>query len=89
VKALVRRVTELDLLTSPTVLFEAADALTDSLTTDTGLDSLGELVTFARSLGGLTADRVTTVTMPVLPAPSDPKYFRPGVDSRARRSTQG
>ncbi|WP_442538469.1 LCP family protein [Streptomyces pseudogriseolus] len=72
VKALVRRVTELDLLTSPTVLFEAADALTDSLTTDTGLDSLGELVTFARSLGGLTADRVTTVTMPVLPAPSDP-----------------
>ncbi|MFJ8186129.1 LCP family protein [Streptomyces sp. NPDC096105] len=72
VKALVGQITELDLLTSPTVLYEVADAVTGGLTTDTGLDSLGELVTFARSLEGLTADRVTTVTMPVLPAPSDP-----------------
>ncbi|TWD13943.1 LytR family transcriptional attenuator [Streptomyces sp. T12] len=72
VKALVRQITELDLLTGPTVLYEVADAATAGLTTDTGLDSLGELTRFARSLRGLTADRVTTVTMPVLPAPSDP-----------------
>jgi LCP family protein required for cell wall assembly len=71
VKALVRQITELDLSANPAALFRAADALTGGLTTDTGLDSLGELASLARSLEGLTADRVTTVTMPVLPAPSD------------------
>ncbi len=39
VKALVRQITELDLLTGPTVLYEVADAATAGLTTDTGLDS--------------------------------------------------
>lgn len=39
---------------------------------DPGLDSLKELTTLGRSLGGLTADRVKTVTMPVVTAPSGP-----------------
>ncbi len=77
VRALVRQITALDLPANPAALFRAADALTGGLTTDTGLDSLGELASLARSLEGLTADRVTTVTMPVLPAPSDPNRVVP------------
>lgn len=48
-----------------------AEAVTSSLTTDTGLDSLSELVELGRSLKGLSADDVKTVMMPVVTAPSD------------------
>ncbi|MGA5274481.1 LCP family protein [Streptomyces cellulosae] len=77
VKALVRQIGERDLLTNPAALFGVADAVTESLTTDTGLDSLGELASFAGTLDGLTAGRITTVTMPVLPSPSDPNRVVP------------
>ncbi|MFF8098769.1 LCP family protein [Streptomyces sp. NPDC014986] len=72
VKALLEQIADRDLLTAPTGLYEVADAVTGSLTTDTGLDSLGELVSLGRSLKGLSSDGVTTLTMPVLPAPWDP-----------------
>ncbi|MES4830859.1 LCP family protein [Streptomyces anthocyanicus] len=72
VKALLQQVSATDLLTDPAKLYQVADALTGSLTTDTGLDSLGELTNLGRSLGDLAADEVRTLTMPVLPAPSDP-----------------
>ncbi|BET48202.1 LCP family protein [Kitasatospora aureofaciens] len=72
VKALLEQVSATDLLTDPARLYQVADALTGSLTTDTGLDSLGELTNLGRSLGDLAADDVRTLTMPVLPAPSDP-----------------
>ncbi|GGW32961.1 LCP family protein required for cell wall assembly [Streptomyces albaduncus] len=71
VKALLEQIADQDLLTSPTELYEVADAVTDSLTTDTGLDSLGELMSLGQSLEGLSSDGVTTLTMPVLPAPWD------------------
>ncbi|MFC9890553.1 LCP family protein [Streptomyces pilosus] len=71
VKALLEQVARQNLLTSPARLYEVADAATGSLTTDTGLDSLGELTRFGRSLQGLTSGGVTTVTMPVVPAPWD------------------
>ncbi|MGY0069221.1 LCP family protein [Streptomyces sp. QTS137] len=72
VKALLDQVGKQSLLTDPTELYEIADAVTSSLTTDTGLDSLAELSRFAQSLQGLSSPAVTTVTMPVLPAPWDP-----------------
>ncbi|CAL9552968.1 putative cell wall biosynthesis protein LcpB [Streptomyces sp. enrichment culture] len=71
VKALLERIAEQDLLTDPVKLYEVADAVTGSLTTDTGLDSLGELTRFGRSLEGLSSAGVTTLTMPVRPAPWD------------------
>ncbi|KKD04618.1 LCP family protein [Streptomyces sp. WM6386] len=71
VKALLEQISSTDLLTSPTKLYEVADAITGSLTTDTGLDSLSELMSLGQSLKGLSADQVKTVTMPVVPAPSD------------------
>ncbi|MFF5017573.1 LCP family protein [Streptomyces sp. NPDC001165] len=71
VKALLEQMAGTDLLTDPAKLYQVADAVTASLTTDTGLDSLGELTKLGQSLKGLTADRVKTVTMPVVTAPSD------------------
>lgn len=49
-----------------------ADAVTGSLTTDTGLDSLGELRNLAQSLRNIPSDGLKTVTMPVVTARSDP-----------------
>ncbi|MGJ5753899.1 LytR family transcriptional attenuator [Streptomyces puniciscabiei] len=72
VKDLLRQMAATDLLTDPAKLYRVADAVTASLTTDTGLDSLGELMRLGQSLKGLTADRVKTVMMPVVTAPSDP-----------------
>lgn len=71
VKALLEQIASTDLLSHPTQLYDVADAVTGSLTTDTGLDSLTELMRFGESLKGLPADRTTTVTMPVVQAPSD------------------
>ncbi|MFF4401160.1 LCP family protein [Streptomyces sp. NPDC001480] len=72
VKALLEQIAATDLLTDPAKLYRVADAVTGSLTTDTGLNSLSELMRLGQSLKGLTADRVKTVMMPVVTAPSDP-----------------
>ncbi|MFF8927990.1 LCP family protein [Streptomyces longwoodensis] len=72
VKALLDQIAHAGLLTDPARLYRVADALTAGLTTDTGLDSLGELTRLGRSLSELSSERVTTVTMPVVTAPSDP-----------------
>ncbi|MFJ8009268.1 LCP family protein [Streptomyces fagopyri] len=71
VKALLEQISSTSLLTSPAKLYQVADAVTGSLTTDTGLDSLGELTKLGQSLRSLSADHVTTVMMPVVAAPSD------------------
>ena len=71
VKALLEQISTTNLLSDPAKLYRVADAVTGSLTTDTGLDSLAELMRLGESLRGLPADEVTTVTMPVLPAPWD------------------
>lgn len=64
-------------------LHRVADAATAGLTADTGLtaatglDSLTGLTALGRTLEGLSAANVTTVTLPVLPAPSDPDRVVP------------
>ncbi|MEU2221960.1 LCP family protein [Streptomyces sp. NPDC018347] len=77
VKALLEQITSAGLLTDPARLYRVADAATAGLTADTGLDSLGELTSLGKSLEGLAADRVRTVTMPVVTAPSDPNRVVP------------
>ncbi|GGJ19772.1 LCP family protein [Streptomyces brasiliensis] len=71
VKALLEQMARISLLTDPAKLYRVADAATAGLTTDTGLDSLNELMRLGQSLKGLSADNARTVMMPVLPAPSD------------------
>ncbi|MFE5187175.1 LCP family protein [Streptomyces sp. NPDC056628] len=71
VKALLDQISATDLLTEPARLYRVADAVTGALTTDTGLDSLSELTGLGQSLRGLTSAGVRTLTMPVVPAPSN------------------
>ncbi|MGW0630721.1 LCP family protein [Streptomyces sp. NPDC002758] len=71
VKALLEQMAATSLLTDPAKLYRVADAATAGLTTDTGLDSLNELMNLGQSLKDLSADNVRTVMMPVVPAPSD------------------
>ncbi|MFI0965251.1 LCP family protein [Streptomyces sp. NPDC021080] len=71
VKALLRQISSADLLSDPARLYDVANAVTGSLTTDTGLDSLGELTKLGQSLKSLSSDEVETVMMPVVTAPSD------------------
>ncbi|KAB2974300.1 LytR family transcriptional regulator [Streptomyces sp. SS1-1] len=71
VKALLDQISATDLLTDPARLYRVADAVTGALTTDTGLDSLSELTGLGQSLRGLASDGVKTLTMPVVPAPSN------------------
>ncbi|GAA0906463.1 LCP family protein [Streptomyces thermoalcalitolerans] len=77
VKAMLQEVASSDLLNDPARLYRVADAVTGSLTTDTGLDSLAELMELAQSLKNLTAENVTTVTLPVVTAPYDPNRVVP------------
>lgn len=72
VKALLEQMASTSLLTDPAKLYKVADAVTGSLTTDTGLDSLGELMKLGQSLKSLSSDKVKTITMPVVTAPSNP-----------------
>lgn len=72
VKALLEQMSTISLWSDPAKLYSVADAATESLTTDSDLDSLSALMEFAQSLKGLTASDVTTVMMPVVTAPSDP-----------------
>lgn len=71
VKSVMKKAESLNLFTSPTKLYELAQAATSSITTDTGLGSVTKLVSFAESLSRIGADDITTVTMPTTAAPSD------------------
>jgi anionic cell wall polymer biosynthesis LytR-Cps2A-Psr (LCP) family protein len=72
VEALLKEVRDTNPLTGAAGLYELADVVTGSLTTDTGLDSLGELRSLAQSLRNIPSNGLRTVTMPVVAAPSDP-----------------
>ncbi|MFW6694021.1 LCP family protein [Streptomyces sp. MAR4 CNX-425] len=65
VRALVQRIGEIDLLTSPAKLIGLADTATESITTDEDLASVNELRRLAESLGGIGPDDLQMVTLPV------------------------
>ncbi|MGP3984100.1 LCP family protein [Streptomyces sp. KR80] len=65
--SLVKKVQSDGVLLNPTKLYPVLDAMTSSLTTDPGLDSLRELYELVRSLRGVPADQVRFLTMPRRP----------------------
>ena len=64
--AMVRSVLSRDVLTSPTALFQFAQAATGSLTASTGFRDLTDLTGFGLSLRGVQADRIVFVSMPTV-----------------------
>ena len=64
--AMVRSVLSRDVLTSPTALFQFAQAATSSLTASSGFRDLTDLTGFGLSLRGLQADRIVFASMPTV-----------------------
>lgn len=72
IKALVKQVKEVGLLTNPKKLYDLADTATKAVTTDSDLGSVNSLVSFASGLKGIGPAHMTMVTMPVQYDPANP-----------------
>ncbi|MEU3789189.1 LCP family protein [Streptomyces fructofermentans] len=70
-KALVDQVEEIGVLTSPKKLFDLADTATNAVTTDSDLDSVDGLASFANGLKRIGSSNMSLVTMPVQYDPAD------------------
>jgi len=65
--SVVRTATSKGVLTNPIELYSVMDAITKSLTVDTGLGTLDDLKNFAASMSGLTPKMVKFMTVPWAP----------------------
>ncbi|WP_149829581.1 LCP family protein [Streptomyces tailanensis] len=70
--ALLSEIKKQDLFGSPTKAYSVADSLTESLTTDSELDSLTALADFARSMNGVDPSTMETIMLPVAYDRTDP-----------------
>ncbi|MFF9074969.1 LCP family protein [Streptomyces sp. NPDC014872] len=77
IKALMEQVRSVGVFSSPTKLYDLADAATKAVTTDSDLGSVKELASFANGLKGLGAKNVHMVTLPVQYDPADPNRVVP------------
>ncbi|ALC20838.1 LCP family protein [Streptomyces pristinaespiralis] len=83
-KAFIDQVKDVGVFSSPKKLLDLADAGTKAITPDSGLDSVNELMGFARGLSSLGAEDVDMITMPVEYDPADPNRVVP-VETGARQ----
>ncbi|MET7476849.1 LCP family protein [Streptomyces sp. NPDC005648] len=72
IKALVTQVKHVGIFTSPEKLYQLADTATSSVTTDSGLGSVGALASFANGLKGISSSNMHMITMPVEYDPANP-----------------
>ncbi|MEV0370107.1 LCP family protein [Streptomyces sp. NPDC050636] len=77
IKALMNQVKNVGVLTNPAKLYDVADTATKAITTDTDLNSVGELTGLAKSLGGIGSDNIDMVTLPVAYDKIDPDRVLP------------
>ncbi|MEU7180142.1 MULTISPECIES: LCP family protein [Streptomyces] len=77
VKALMNQVKNVGILTNPTKLYNIADTATKAITTDTDLNSVGELTGLAKSLGGIGSENIHMVTLPVTTDRINPDRVQP------------
>lgn len=71
VKALVRQVGEIGVLTGPKKLYDLADTATRTVTTDSDLGSVNALMSFASGLKDITPAGLDMITLPVAYDPAD------------------
>ncbi|MGW6390649.1 LCP family protein [Streptomyces sp. NPDC055103] len=76
-KAFIDQVKDVGVFTSPAKLLALADAATKAVTPDSELDSVQELMGFAKSLSGIGPDHVHMITLPVEYDPADPNRVVP------------
>ncbi|MEU3609712.1 LCP family protein [Streptomyces sp. NPDC035033] len=65
-----------DTLSSPTKLYDVANAATESLTVDKGIGSAAKLVTLAKELAKVDLKNITFLTVPVVDNPDEPPNRR-------------
>ncbi|MFJ2558613.1 MULTISPECIES: LCP family protein [unclassified Streptomyces] len=70
--ALFKKVQSNGVLLNPTRLYPVLDAVTKSITTDAGLNSLGDLYDLASSMRGVPTEKVQFLTVPRQPYTLDP-----------------
>ncbi|MBX9422908.1 LCP family protein [Streptomyces lateritius] len=76
-KAFIAQVKGVGVLTDPKKLLDLADAATKAITPDSELDSVQELMGFAKGLSGIGAQNAHMVTLPVEYDPRDPNRVLP------------
>ncbi|MFE1380524.1 LCP family protein [Streptomyces sp. NPDC058740] len=76
-KAFIDQVKSVGVFSNPKKLFDVADTATKAITPDSELDSVNELMGFAKGLSGLGADDVHMITLPVEYDPRDPNRVVP------------
>ncbi|MER5971243.1 LCP family protein [Streptomyces sp. NPDC002055] len=77
VKALIHQAENVDLFGSPSKLYGLADTATRTVTTDSSLASVDDLLGFAKGLQGIGPKDMNMVTMPVTYDPADPNRVIP------------
>ncbi|MFE5297290.1 LCP family protein [Streptomyces sp. NPDC056632] len=83
-KAFIEQVKSVGVLSSPKKLLDLADTATKAITPDSELDSVNELMGFAKGLSGIGAKDVHMVTLPVEYDPRDPNRVVP-LEAQARQ----
>ncbi|MET9374475.1 LCP family protein [Streptomyces sp. NPDC002992] len=86
-KAFIDQVKDVGVLSNPKKLLDIADTATKAITPDSELDSVNELMGFAKGLSGLGAEDVHMITMPVAYDPADPNRVIP-LEAQSRQVWQ-
>ncbi|MEU9860938.1 LCP family protein [Streptomyces sp. NPDC047971] len=86
-KAFIEQVKDVGVLTNPKKLLDVADTATKAITPDSELDSVNELMGFAKGLSGIGSEDVHMVTMPVRYDPADPNRVLP-LEAQSRQVWQ-
>jgi LCP family protein required for cell wall assembly len=81
--SMIRTVKSAGTIADPRRLLAVADAATKALTVDKGLGSIPDLLGLATDLGKVPSNRITFVTMPTAPDPSDPNRVVPASSAAA------
>jgi LCP family protein required for cell wall assembly len=84
VKALMDQVDSVGVFSSPKKLYDLADSATSAVTTDSDLDSVGDLAGLAGVLKGIDSGDVHMSTLPVTYDPEDPNRVVPMKSKAAR-----
>ncbi|WP_354640853.1 LCP family protein [Kitasatospora camelliae] len=72
ISSMIRKIKSSDTLTSPTKLWNLADAATKALTVDSGINDVNKLKDLALDLSGVDTSKITFTTVPVVDDPKDP-----------------
>lgn len=86
-KAFIDQVKDVGVFSDPKKLLDIADTATKAITPDSELDSVNELMDFAKGLSGLGAEDVQMITMPVEYDPADPNRVIP-LEAQSRQVWQ-